>query len=142
MDLPEVADVQFLPACGKFHVDELLDPSGSPVEVLDIDLGFSLRGRVELPGWFSGAGVVQLAADEIGGPIDTTIGSVTVPITGATSPIDPPVMTYEWTIHVSGTALPDQSKMYKFAVAFIVQTQAGGHTDIGGLVDLGSVLVV
>jgi len=142
MALPVTADVQFLSGAGKLYVDNLIDPSGSPVTVLDIDQGFTLNGRLELPGWLSGRGVVRLAADEIGGQIDTTIGEVVVPITGATNPNDPPVITYPWSIPVSPTALPDEVKMYQFGVVFAFQTPAGGHTDIAAFYDLGAYLVV
>ena len=140
--LPVSADVQFLPGTGKLYVDALVDPSGNPLTVLDIDLGFTFKGRVELPGWLSGKGIVRLAADEIGGPLDKTIGQQTLSITGATSPTDPPTITYPWSITVKSPTLPDDSQMYQFGVVFIFQTPGGGHTDIGGFYDLGAFLVV
>lgn len=141
-NLPVDADIQFLPGTGKLHIDQLLDPSGSPLTVLDIDDGFTFSGRVELPGWLSGRGVVRLAADQIGGPFDGTIGDQVLTITGSTSPTDPPSITYPWSIEVKSPALPDRSEMYQFGVVFVFQTPAGGHTDIGGFYDLGAFLVV
>jgi len=140
--LPVNADVQFLPGTGKLWVDRLIDPSGNPLTVLDIDAGFTVEGRLVLPGWLSGKGVVRLAADEIGGQIDKEIGHMDVPITGSTVPTDPPSKTYPWSITVRSPALPDESKMYQFGVVFIFQTLGGGHTDIGGFYDLGAFLVV
>jgi len=140
--LPVSSDVQFVPGNGKLYVDALLDPSGNPITVLDIDAGFTFRGRVELPGFLSGKGVVRLAADEIGGPIDKTIGQQVLSITGATSPTDPPSKQYPWSITVKSPTLPDDSKMYQFGVVFLFQTPGGGHTDIGGFYDLGAFLVV
>ena len=140
--LPVSSDVQFVPGNGKLYVDALLDPSGNPITVLDIDAGFTFRGRVELPGFLSGKGVVRLAADEIGGPIDKTIGQQVLNITGATSPTDPPSKQYPWSITVKSPTLPDDSKMYQFGVVFLFQTPGGGHTDIGGFYDLGAFLVV
>jgi len=142
MAIPATADVQFLPGSGKLYIDTLTDPSGAPTNVLDIDLGFTLAGRLELPGWLSGKGVVRLSADEIGGPIDQKIGDATVTITGATSPTDPPALVYPWSISVKSPTLPDESKMYQLAVVFLFQTPGGGHTDIGGAHDLGAYLVV
>jgi hypothetical protein len=142
MPLPATADVQFVPGTGKLDVDNLYDPSGNPVTVLDIDLGFTLKGRLELPGWLSGTGVVRLAADEIGGQFDDTIGETTVNITGATTPTDPPVITYDWQIDVKYPTLPDETKMYQFGVVFAFQTPGGGHTDIAAFYDLGAYLVV
>lgn len=50
MALPVSAPVQFVPGTGTLDVDQLVDPSGAPVSVLDIDLGFTVNGRLELPG--------------------------------------------------------------------------------------------
>jgi hypothetical protein len=140
--LPVTSDVQFLPGTGKLHIDELVDPSGAPLTVLDIDVGFTVKGRLELPGWLSGKGVVRLSADEIGGPIDKEIGHADVSITGASTPHDPPSKTYPWSITVKSPTLPDESKMYQFGLVFILKTLGGGHTDIGGFYDLGAFLVV
>src|SRR5919198_1880033 len=98
MAIPATADVQFIPGAGKLYVDSLVDPSGNPLNVLDIDVGFTVNGRLELPGWLSGLGLVRLSADEIGGPIDKTIGQVTVSVTGSSSPSDPPSVVYPWSI--------------------------------------------
>ncbi len=142
MTLPVNVPIQFIPATGTFRVESLIDPSGAPVTVLDIDLGFTLTGWFELPGWLSGKGVVSLAADQIGGPIDKVIGDVVVPIPGSNSPNDPPLIRYPWSIHVKAPTLPDVSYMYQFGVMFAFQTLGGGHTDIGGFYDLGAFLVV
>jgi hypothetical protein len=142
MALPVTAPVQFVPAAGQLDVDTLTDPSGVPTNVLDIDVGFTVAGRLELPGWLSGRGIVRLVADEIGGPIDETIGDVLVNVTGATSPADPPSITYPWSITVTSPTLPDDSKMYQLGVIFVFQTPGGGHTDIGAFYDLGAFLVV
>src|SRR2546430_3114996 len=98
MALPATANVQFIPGTGKLDIDHLVDPSGNPVNVLDIDQGFTVNGRLELPGWLSGRGVVKLAADEIGGPIDKIVGEQVVAVTGSSSPHDPPTKVYRWSI--------------------------------------------
>lgn len=140
--LPDSADVQFLPATGKLYVDELVDPSDAPLTVLDIDKGFTVKGRLELPGWLSGMGVVRFFADELGGPIDKEIGHADIAITGSTTANDPPSKMYSWSIDVKSPTLPDESKMYRFGLVFVLQTPGGGHTDIGGFYDLGTFLVV
>jgi len=142
MTFPATADVQFIPGSGKLYIDRLIDPSGTPITVLDIDVGFTVEGRLELPGWLSGKGVVRLSADEIGGPIDKEIGSANLDITGSASPSDPPSVVYPWSISVQSPTLPDDSKMYRLGIVFLFQTNAGGHTDIGGFYDLGAFLVV
>ncbi len=140
--LPATTLVQFYPGNGRFHVDKLIDPDGAPADVLDIDLGFTVLGSVELPGWLSGKGEVRLAADEIGGQIDEIIGRVSFPIPGSNTVNDPPSMKYQWRINVSPRALPDVSNVYRLAVVFAFQTPGGGHTDIGAFYDLGTFLVV
>ena len=140
--LPDSAGIQFLPATGKLYVDNLIDPSGAPLTVLDIDAGFTVNGHLELPGWFVGKGVVRFLADELGGQIDKEIGHADVQITGSTMPNDPPSKVYPWSITVRYPTLPDESKMYRLGLVFILQTPGGGHTDIGGFYDLGAFLVV
>jgi hypothetical protein len=140
---PVTAPVQLAaPGGANLEIDQPEDPSGAPINVLDIDLGFTFKGYVELPGWLSGKGVVRLSADEIGGRFDDTIGSYDFDIPGSTSPHDPPSVRYRWRITVKSPTLPDESKMYQFGVVFLFKTAAGGHTDIGGFVDLGAFLVV
>jgi hypothetical protein len=139
---PVSGPIQFAPAAGTLFVDDLVDPSGAPTTVLDIDDGFTIKGRVVLPGWLSGKGLVRITADEKGGPIDKSIGQQVILITGASTPADPPAMTYPFQIEVKSPTLPDDSKMYDLGVVFVFQTAAGGHTDIGGFYDLGAFLVV
>ena len=140
---PATAPVQLAPPGGAtLEVDQPIDPSGAPLTVLDIDLGFTFQGFVELPGWLSGKGVVRLSADEHGGPIDKIIGEAKFDIRGSSSPHDPPSVKYPWRIRVTSPTLPDESKTYTFVVVFEFRTDAGGHTDIGGFIDLGTFLVV
>jgi hypothetical protein len=134
--------IQFVPGAGTFVVERFVDPSGTPVDVVDIDVGFTVSGRIELPGWLSGRGLVRLAADQIGGPFDGTIGQDTVTITGSTSPTDPRIMRYDWSMRVVSPTLPDRDEMYQLGVLFAFQTPSGGHTDIGSFYDLGAILVV
>ena len=145
MPIPDVAQVQFAPAGGKFYLDSIVDPSGVPSTVLDIDIGFTVKGRVELPGWLSGKGLVRLFADEIGGQIDKEIGRATPNITGSSSPTDPPTVVYPWQITVASPTLPDPSpgsSLYQLGLSFVLQSAAGGHTDIGAFFDLGAYLIV
>ncbi len=139
---PVSAPVPVLPGTGTLYIDTVTDTAGNPITIIDIDVGFKVTGHLELPGSLSGQGVVRLSADEIGGPFDQTIGEATFPVPGAASPTDPPVMTYPWSITVQSPTLPEESKMYQFGLVFLLQTSAGGHTDIGGFYDLGAILVV
>ena len=94
------------------------------------------------PELLSGKGVVRLAADQIGGPIDKTIGHADISITGSSSPTDPPSVVYPWSISVVSPALPDEDDMYQLGLIFVFQTLNGGHTDIAAFFDLGAFLVV
>ncbi len=141
--IPESTPVQFgPPPTGTFYLDSFVDPSGNPVNVIDIDLGATLTGRVTLPGDVTGTGHVRLAADEIGGPFDGTVKEVTISLTGATSPNDPPSKTYDWTLSFQEPDLPDVSKAYHFALTFVVTNPAQSHTDIAAIFDLGDYMVV
>ena len=68
--------------------------------------------------------------------------AVTVPITGATSPTDPPQKEYAWSMLVTVPDLPDESKAYHFALTFVVTNPTNSHTDIAAIFDLGDYMVV
>jgi hypothetical protein len=141
--IPESTPIQFgPPPTGTFYLDSLVDPSGNPVNVIDIDLGVTLTGRVTLPGDVTGTGLVRLAATEIGGPFNGIVKTATVALTGATSPNDPPAKEYSWTMLVQVPDLPDESKAYHFALTFVVTNPANSHTDIAAIFDLGDYMVV
>ena len=58
---PASTPIQFgPPPAGTFDLDTFVDPSGNPVNVIDIDLGVTLTGRVTLPGDVTGTGHVRL----------------------------------------------------------------------------------
>jgi hypothetical protein len=143
MAIPDSTPVQFgPPPTGTFYLDSFVDPSGNPVNVIDIDLGATLTGRVTLPGDLTGTGHVRLAADEIGGPFDGTVKQVDVNLTGAANPNDPQPVTYDWTLAFQVPDLPDESKAYHFALTFVVTNPGAGHTDIAAIFDLGDYMVV
>jgi hypothetical protein len=143
MAIPSSTPVQFgPPPTGTFTVDTLVDPSGSPINVIDIDLGATLTGTVTLPGDLTGTGHVRLAGDEIGGPFDGTVKEVALNLTGNQSPNDPPSKTYPWKLDFKTPDLPDVSTAYHFALTFVVTNPGAGHTDIGAIFDLGDFLVV
>lgn len=141
--LPAETDVQFgPPPTGQFFLDTFTDVSGNPVNVIDIDLGATLTGRVVLPGDVTGIGHVRLAADEIGGSIDKIVKDVTFTLTGSPDPNDPKPVTYDWTLTFKSPDLPDESKAYHFALTFVVTNLVAGHTDIAAIFDLGDFMVV
>ena len=140
---PATTPVQFgPPPKGTFVVDKLVDPSGDPVDVIDIDLGATLSGTVTLPGDLTGTGTVRLVAREIGGPFNGTVKSVSINLTGNPSPNDPKPIKYGWSLTFKSPDLPDESKTYDMALTFVVTNPGHGHTDIGAIVDLGKILVV
>src|SRR5215469_4535282 len=79
-----------------FEVDQVTDPNGAPANVLDLDLGFAVKGHVDFPNWLAGKGNVSIYADQRGGGYDQKILSTDINITA--NPTDPTGTTkYDWT---------------------------------------------
>jgi hypothetical protein len=57
----------------EFDVDQVTDPNGAPAEVLDLDLGFAVKGHIDFPNWLAGKGNVSIYADQRGGGYDQKI---------------------------------------------------------------------
>jgi hypothetical protein len=140
-----MSQIQF-PGIGRaeFTVDEITDPGGPPAEVLDLDLGFAIRGTVVLPNWLTGMGHVDIYADEIGGDIDKKILHTDVQVTA--TPGEPNPTTYHWEVNYPADCAPDGSlpdpsggsQLYRFAAVF---TLGDPPTDIGGFVEMGPYMV-
>jgi hypothetical protein len=141
MTVPVTGSIQFLPPGGVFlTVDSITDPGGAPADVLDVDLGFTVAGRVVLPNWLAGVGTVTVYADEQGGPIDQAL-KPTATITLSPSNTEPNPKTYPWKIDFAGNVLPDPSagsQIYRLLAKFMYEGQA---TDIAGFVVIGDYLV-
>jgi hypothetical protein len=144
MTVPGSNPVPFVPASGQFYVDSVTNLAGVPLgTIIDIDQGFEVNGHVDLPNWLSGNGQVCIYADELGGPINQSLGCVQVPINpNPTDPAD--VTTYPWTVPFPGTppVLPDpqpgDSQLYRLAAVFTYGAQL---TDIQSFVDMGAYLI-
>jgi len=97
-----------------------------------------------LPGGGTAKGNVCLYADELGGPIDQSIGCVEVDFTGPAVVHDPPgMLTVDWSIPVApGSGIPDPqagfSQLYHLAVVFTYGPQT---TDIAAFADLGMYMI-
>ena len=79
MTVPESRRVQLAPSgYALFTVDSVTDPDGTPVYVLDGDLGFVVRGTVTMPVSFTGTGTVCLYVDQLGGPFNGRIACTDV----------------------------------------------------------------
>lgn len=141
--IPTSTPVQFgPPPKGTFYVDTFVDPSGDPVNVIDIDLGATFNGRLSLPGDLTGVGHVRLAGNEIGGSFNGIVKDVVVPLTGVAGASDAKPIEYKWSLQVKSPDLPDASKAYHFALTFVATNPGAGHTDIAAIVDLGDFMVV
>jgi hypothetical protein len=140
MSVPGTNPVQFVPPGGDFYVDQVTDPGGAPANILDVDQGFQVSGRVVLPNWLIGKGQVCIYADELGGPLDKRLDPCAeIDITG--KPGEPGSKTYSWTIPFPGTVLPDPSpgsQLYRLAAVFLFGDQA---TDIASFVEMGTYLI-
>ncbi len=134
------ADLQFAANHGHLYLDRFADPSGRPLDVLDKDRGATLTGRIELPGYIAGKGILRLNADQIGAQFDATIAELPVPIPGGSG-----MQMIPWTLPVDldkpSLKLP-ADEMFHLGLVLVVQPAAGGHNDIGAFLDLGVFLVV
>lgn len=143
MAVPGTNPVQFNTAGGTFSVDSITDPNGAPADVLDLDLGFVISGKVILPNWLEGTGSVCVFAQEIGGPVNKSIGCDT-PLKFTRTVAEPKNKTYPWkvTIPPNSTVLPDPqpgaSQVYNLVAVFVFDDQL---TDIGAFVDMGMFMI-
>lgn len=141
MAVPGSSQVQLTPAGPSvFYVDEMTDPNGAPSNVIDVDDGFAVKGRVTLPGWLDGKGHVAIYADELGGQIDKKIGQTDFNITPS---IGEHLKTYHWEVKFPGhpPVLPDPSpgsQLYRLAAVFTFGDQS---TDIAAFVEMGTFLI-
>jgi hypothetical protein len=141
MAFPLTGDIQLVPGGpAQLFVDSVSDPGGAPSNVLDVDLGFTVKGRVTLPNSFTGTGQVCIYADELGGKIDQSLNPcANITVTADTA--EPKLKTYDWTIDFPGNVLPDPSvgsQLYHLAAIF---TFNGQLSDIAGFVDMGLYLI-
>ena len=143
LSFPLSGEIQLVPGGpATLYVDSVTDPNGTPSNVLDVDLGFVVTGRVTLPNSFTGTGQVCIYADELGGPIDQRLDPCAdFPITADLT--EPNPKTYNWTITFPGNppVLPDPSagsQLYHLAAIFLFNGQA---SDIAGFVDMGLYLI-
>jgi hypothetical protein len=144
MPVPGSSQIQFDVAHGRLHVESITDPNGNPRNVLDVDLGFVISGRVTLPNWLEGTGQVCVYAQEIGGPFNQSIGcdnslKFTRPV-----PAEPGPNKQPWTVTVppNSNVLPDPqpgaSQVYNLIAVFVFDDQL---TDIGAFVELGTFMI-
>lgn len=144
MPVPGSDQVQFELGSGRFTVDSITDPNGNPRDVLDLDLGFMISGTVSLPNWLEGTGQVCVYAQEIGGPVNKSIGCDRSLKFTRPTPAEPKLVTYKWevTIAKDSTVLPDPqpgaSQVYNLVAVFVFDDQL---TDIGSFVDMGKYLI-
>ena len=127
----------------ELYVDGITDPNGAPRNVIDVDQGFKISGRVTMPNWMTGKGHVAIYADELGGPIDKKIGQDDFDITASVG--EPKLKTYTWEVSFPANAnplpLPDPSpgsQLYRLAAVFTFGDQS---TDIAGFVEMGLYLI-
>jgi hypothetical protein len=139
--------IQFVPTGGTFYVDTITDPGGKPSDVLDVDQGFNVTGRVTLPNWLSGKGKVCIYADEQGGPIDQELSPChDMDLKG--EPGEPHLVKYDWEIMFPASppapapVLPDPqpgaSQVYRLIAVFRFGDQL---TDIATFCDMGTYMI-
>lgn len=134
---PLCCRIQFPPRpLGDFCVDQVRDNNGNPATILEAALPFDVTGRIVITAGnaLTGTATVTIYADQLGGPIDQAIGSVSVPIPGDG--------TFPWTVTVPAGTLPDApaggSNLYRLAAVFTMVNSAGTATETSSFVDLGT----
>ncbi len=144
MAVPGSSSVQFNTASSNFYVDSITDPNGPPTDVLDIDLGFVIKGRVTMPNWLEGTGQICVYAHEIGGGVNKSIGCDEVKFTRPVPPQEPANQQKDWAVTVppNSNVLPDpqpgSSQVYELVAVFVLDDQL---TDIGAFVDMGKYMI-
>lgn len=131
-----------------FRVDDVTDPNGSPGRVLDLDLGFTVKGHIDFPSWMSGTANVSIYADQHGGGYNQKILSKDITITA--NPTDPAGTTpIPWTltypadrpsssIPLSDPSPPPGSMVYNLVAVFIFN---GVPSDIAAFVEMGNYMI-
>jgi len=144
MSVPGSNGIPLTAPTGAFDVDSVTDLRGNVLRnIIDVDQGFEIHGRVQLPSWLSGNGHVCIYAEELGGHFNKRLHCVEVCITK--DPCCPPCLkTYPWTVNfpVDDDIFPDpqpgDSQLYRFGAVFTFGEQT---TDIQSFVDMGMYLV-
>ena len=89
MSVPGSNQIQFPSiSTSTFSVDVVTDPNNAPADVLDLDLGFTVKGHIDFPNWLSGTANVAVYADQLGGGYSQKILAKDINITA--NPTDPP----------------------------------------------------
>ena len=151
MSVPGSAQIQF-PSLVKsdFAVDQVTDPNNAPADVLDLDLGFAVKGHIDFPNWLSGKGNVAVYADQLGGGYNQKILSKDITITA--NPSDPPglqkiswTLTYPTDLPATSKPLkdpsdppPSGSMVYNLVAVF---TFNGVLSDIAAFVEMGTFMI-
>ena len=139
MAVPGSNQIQLAPAgLPKLYVDGITDPNGAPANVIDVDQGFKITGRVTMPNWMTGKGHVAIYADELGGHFDQKIGQDDFDITASVG--EPKLKEYKWEVSFPANANPlprpdpsPGSQLYRLAAVFTFGDQS---SDIAGFVEM------
>lgn len=149
MSVPGSSQIQFPSVLSAdFAVDQVTDPGGAPADVLDLDLGFAVKGHIDFPNWLGGTGNVSVYADQLGGGYNQKILSKDITITA--NPTDPAGTTpIPWTltypadrpsssIPLSDPSPPPGSMVYNLVAVFIFN---GVPSDIAAFVEMGNYMI-
>jgi len=148
MAFPSSSPVSFPATTGTFTVDSVTS-GGNPVgSVIDLDVGFQVSGTVSVPEWLPGSGTskgqVCVYADELGGPVNQSIGCTEVDFSTVTTSDPPGLLTVNWVIPITkaSSGLPDPqpnaAQLYHLAAVFTYGPQT---TDIASFVDMGMFMI-
>lgn len=125
----------------QLSVDSVTNPNGTPLDVLDLDLGFVIRGKVTAPNVLTGSGEVRVYAQQRGGPVDRSIGSDSLTFAHSAPPGELGTKDYLWSVvippHSDVLPEPQGSTVYEITVVFTHDQLP----DIVKFVQMGSYMV-
>jgi len=151
MSVPGSNQIQFPSiSTSTFSVDVVTDPNNAPADVLDLDLGFTVKGHIDFPNGLSGTANVAVYADQLGGGYSQKILAKDITITA--NPTDPPAtktipwkLTYPTDLPATSKPLsdpspppPSGSMVYNLVAVF---TFNGVLSDIAAFVEMGTFMI-
>jgi hypothetical protein len=107
----------------RVSVDSITYPDGTPLDVLDLDRGSIIIGKVTLPNSLTGSGQVRVYAQQIGGP-PQLIGSDSLTFAPSAPPGEPGTSDHPWSVVVPAHSSvlpapePGPSVMYNVLAVF------------------------
>lgn len=122
-------------------VSSVTHPDGTPADLLDLDLGIVIRGKVTVPNQMTGTGRIDVYAEERGGSFNQSIGSDVLAFPQSTT--ESGTTDYAWSVVIPpGSELfsdsdPGYSRVFNVTVVFIYDQ----NTELVKFIDMGAYMI-